>query len=163
MEKKWRKNLGSNYVCFHELISSFWLYPSRPSYNQTRYLMIWGKVLHCIFMLNDRKQCVKINNMKSDLRNTVPGVRQGSIVGQVSFSILFNYSFSICIFSSFSVIWQMIILCRVLQKQWIVYCFWIKKEMVVLIGLMKMKWLLILPNFKQFNKASVYQILQMRI
>ena len=40
--------------------------------------------------LQNRKQCVRINNINSDFLNVISGVPQGSIVGQILLNCFFN-------------------------------------------------------------------------
>ena len=46
----------------------------------------------CSYLLN-RRQCVRINNIKSDFLNFISGVPQGSTVGPVLFNCFFNELF----------------------------------------------------------------------
>ena len=46
--------------------------------------------LYIYSYLEDRKQCVKINNINSNFQTIESGVAQGSIVGPILFNIFFN-------------------------------------------------------------------------
>ena len=49
------------------------------------------KTLPCIYLyLENRKQCVKINNINSNFQTIKSGVLQGTIVGPILFNIFFN-------------------------------------------------------------------------
>ena len=50
-----------------------------------------GYLVHYLYSyVNNRKQCVRVNNEKSGLQNIVSGVPQGCIVRPTLFNLFFN-------------------------------------------------------------------------
>ena len=74
------------------------------------------KIVQIFFSyLQNRKQCVKINNISSEFLNIISGVPQGSIAGPMLFNVFIND-----FFFYFYIILQMITLFPVLQKLFLI-------------------------------------------
>ena len=88
--KEWKTNLDNNFAVgavlmdfskAFDCIPHNILIPRLPAYS------FEGKTLLYIYSyLENRKQCVKINNINSSFQTIKPGVPQGSIVGPILFN-----------------------------------------------------------------------------
>ena len=91
--EEWSEGLGNNFVVrgvFMDLPKAFdyishdLLIAKLKAYGFDNYL-----VNYFDSYLDNRKQCVRINNEKSSLQN-ISGVPEGSIVGPILFNLFFN-------------------------------------------------------------------------
>ena len=92
--EEWRKCLDNNYVVggvLMDLSEAFdcvphdFLIAKLEGYGLNENLLAY---LHSY--LSNRKQCVRINNVKCDFETIISGVPQGSIVGPILFNCFFN-------------------------------------------------------------------------
>ena len=74
--EEWRENLDKNYIVGGVLMDL-----SKAS----------DCVPHDFTYLLNRKQCVRINNIKSNFTNVISGVLQGSTVGPILFVSLMTF------------------------------------------------------------------------
>ena len=78
------------------------------------------KIVQIFFSyLQNRKQCVKINNISSEFLNIISGVPQGSIAGPILFNVFIN-DFSFLLKGHLYIILQMTTLFPVLQKLFLI-------------------------------------------
>ena len=95
--EEWRQHLDNNKVVrgvFMDLSKSFdpvshdLLIAKLAAYSVEENLL-----MYIYSYLSNRKQCVRINNVRSRFQNVISGVPQGSIVGPTLFNCFFNYLF----------------------------------------------------------------------
>ena len=99
--EEWKTNLDNNFVVGAVLMDLSKAFDCTPHDLLIAKLAAYGfeeKTLsHIYSYLENRKQCVKLNNIKINFQTIKSGVPQGSIVGSILFNIFFNdFLFFLC-------------------------------------------------------------------
>ena len=99
--EEWKTNLDNNYAVGAVLIDLPKAFDCIPHDLLIAKLAPYGfeekTLLYIYSYLENRKQCVKINNINSSFQTIKSGVPQGSIVGPILFNIFFNnFFFFLC-------------------------------------------------------------------
>ena len=116
--EEWKTNLDNNFAVGAVLMDLSKAFDCIPHDLLIAKLAAYGfeekTLLYIYSYLENRKQCVKINNINSKFQAIKSGVPQGSTVGPILFNIFFNiFSFS-CVMCLL-IISRTIIPCQVLQ------------------------------------------------
>ena len=112
--EEWKTNLDNNFVVDAVLMDLFTAFDCIPHNLLIAKFAAYGfeekTFLHICSYWENRKQCVKINNINCNFQTIKSGVPQGSIVGPILFNILFSdfFFFLMCLF----IVSLMIILCQ---------------------------------------------------
>ena len=94
LTEEWQKNLDDDYIVggvLMDLSKAFDCIPhdlliaKLDSYGLDRNLL---KYINSY--LDNRKQCVRINNINSSFNDIIPGAPQGSVVGPILFNVFFH-------------------------------------------------------------------------
>ena len=92
--EEWRLKLDNDYVAggvLMDLSKAFDCIPHDLLIAKLLAYKIDDKIVQMIFSyLQNRKQCVKINNISSEFLNIISGVPQGSIAGPILFNVFIN-------------------------------------------------------------------------
>ena len=94
LTEEWRLKLDNDYVVggvLMDLSKAFDCIPHDLLMAKLLAYKIDDKIVQIFFShLQNRKQCVKINNISSEFLNTISGVPQGSIAGPILFNVFIN-------------------------------------------------------------------------
>ena len=92
--EKWRENLDNNFTVGEVLMDLSKAFDCIPHGLLIAKLSAYGhngSALKYIYTyLKPRKQCVHVNNVCSDFKDTISGVPQGSVVGPMLFNAFLN-------------------------------------------------------------------------
>ena len=95
--KEWRSRLDNDYTVGGVLMDLSKAFDCIPHDLLIAKLLAYGvheKIVHIFYSyLQNRKQCVKINNISSDFLDIISGVPQGSIAGSILFNVFINKLF----------------------------------------------------------------------
>ena len=99
--EEWKTNLDNNFAVGAVLMDLSKAFDCIPHDLLIAKLAAYGfeekTLLYIYSYLENRKQCVKINNINSNFQTIKSGVPQGSIVGPILFNIFFNdFFFFLC-------------------------------------------------------------------
>ena len=98
--EEWKTNLDKNFVVgevLMDLYKAFDCIPHDLLFAKLAAYRFEEKTWYIYSYLENRKQCVKINNINSNFQTITSGVPQGFIVGPISFNIFFNdFFFFLC-------------------------------------------------------------------
>ena len=92
--EEWRKNSNDDYIVggvFMDLSKAFVCIPHDLLIAKLdSYVLNRDLLKHINSNLDNRKQCVRINNINSDFNDIISGVPQGSVVRPILFNAFFN-------------------------------------------------------------------------